>query len=386
MDSNKISVLHVISDSNIGGAGHHLLDLLDHCDNAVFSLEVALPEGSRLIPALTARGTAFTEVPCLAEQSFSYSAVRELRQIIKGKKPTIVHTHAALSGRVAAWMCGHTAVHTRHTVQAPPSDEKMLFAKRMSQNALRPFLGFVHNTFSDAIIAVSPAARYDLLRTGAMESKIRVIYNGVNPARKFFPEERAACRERYGIPDGVFTVSQIARLTEVKGQGDVLDAVKDITDGSLYLLIAGDGPLLEYLEKRLTEENIQNVKLLGFVEDVDELISITDVQVNASYGSEATSLALLKGMSAGVPAVASNYGGNPYVITHGENGFIVPQKDPAALREALLMIKDNKTLYRRLSEGAKRIYRERFTVKDMITQVETLYKELAERKALYGKT
>ena len=42
-------------------------------------------------------------------------------------------------------------------------------------------------------------------------------------------------------------------------------------------------------------------------------MSITDVQANASFGTEATSLALLEGMSLGIPAVVSDFGGNPGV-------------------------------------------------------------------------
>lgn len=81
-----------------------------------------------------------------------------------------------------------------------------------------------------------------------------------------------------------------------------------------------------------------NLCFAGFVEDVTPLMNITDIQVNASYGTEATSLSLLEGMSLGIPAVVSDFGGNPGVITDGENGLITPQKDADALADALIRL------------------------------------------------
>ena len=65
------------------------------------------------------------------------------------------------------------------------------------------------------------------------------------------------------------------------------------------------------------------------------LLNVLDVQLNASWGTEATSMALLEGMSLGLPTVASDYGGNPWVVRDGETGLIFPRRDPAALAGAM---------------------------------------------------
>lgn len=365
-----IKVLHVVTDSNIGGAGHHLLALLDHYNRDTFHMEVALPENSRLVPALHQRGIPFTEMPYIAERSFSWHGVRVLYRWMRQNQPAIVHTHASLSGRVAARLYGRCrVVHTRHSV-FPPSP-------RATRIPVRWLTGWVNNTLSDVMIAVSPAAAADLTATGADAKKIRVIYNGAPPQRRYSPEEKAALRHRYGVPDGVFVAAQIARLTEIKGQDYALDAAKAFPPDML-LLIAGDGPTRAHLEQRVAEEKITQARLLGFVENVEEIENLMDVQVNASYGTEATSLALVQGMSLGVPAIATDYGGNPYVIAHEVNGLMVPQRDADALRDALLRLKQEPELYERLSEGARRRYRERFTVEDMTAQIEALYRSLHE--------
>ncbi|MFR6187280.1 MAG: glycosyltransferase [Lawsonibacter sp.] len=68
--------------------------------------------------------------------------------------------------------------------------------------------------------------------------------------------------------------------------------------------------------------------------DVAALLNILDVQLNASYGTEATSLALLEGMSLGLPTIASDYGGNPWLVTDGENGLLFPSRDSQAMAKA----------------------------------------------------
>ncbi len=89
----------------------------------------------------------------------------------------------------------------------------------------------------------------------------------------------------------------------------------------------------------------EQIIFTGFISDVDKLMSITDVQANASFGTEATSLALLEGMSLGIPAVVSDFGGNPGVIKNGQNGYIVPKQNSKALADNLeVLLTDQKTL------------------------------------------
>jgi len=356
-----IRVLHVLSDSNIGGAGHQMLALLSGGREG-FEVKVALPEGALLIPALEAAGVKCVELPHLAEKSFSFGAVRALRRHMEVFRPDIVHTHAAMSGRLAARLYGRCKiVHTRHSVFEPGFKQRLL--------------GRLTGWLSDAVIAVSPAAKDNLLALGTNPGKIHVIFNGMPKPREFSLEERAALREKYGILQDVFVLAQVARLTEVKGQGDMLTASHDF-DENILLVMAGEGELRGQLEARIEAENIRNVRLLGFVKEVEEILAIMDVQVSASFGTEATSLALVQGMSIGKPAIVTDYGGNPYVITTGENGVVVPTRDPAAMAAAVNRLRGDDGMYARLSEGAAADYMARFTVEEMVDRTFGLYGEL----------
>ena len=365
-----IKVLHILTDSNIGGAGHTLLALFDRengIDRNEFDITVAVPINAKIKPDLDNLGINCIELPHLAERSFSSKAIKVLLAEMKKLKPQIVHTHASLSGRIAARRYGKCKiVHTRHSVFDVPGWKKKFPVKQLH--------GVANNCLSDAIIAVSPAAESNLRDLGTRKKKIHVIYNGTAPMREFSPTEIAAFREKYGIPDNAFVLAQIARLTKVKGHDYVLDAIKNLPN--VYVLMAGAGELRPHLEARIKNEGITNAKLLGFVTETEEIFAVMDVQLSASYGTEATSLALLQGMSIGKPAIVTNFGGNPYVITHNENGLLIPTCNSHALELAISLLMNDPELQKNISEKARKIYAERFTVDEMVQKTQRLYKDL----------
>jgi len=354
---NKIKVLHIITDANIGGAGSHLLTFFPVANRDIFSYEVALPTGSKLISQLD---VPYTELPHITARSFSLKGLMALYRLIKQKSPDIVHTHASLAGRIAARLCGCKIVHTRHSVFAPTGIS----------------FGFVNQRLSDAIIAVSPAAKDNLVQMGIKPESINVIFNGINPVKRYSQHEKNAIRTSYGIKPDAFVVSQIARLVDIKGHDYTLDAAKKWPD--ITVRVAGDGPHEAHLRRRAKEESISNVIFLGFIDNVADIENISDLQINTSYGTEATSYALLEGMSLGIPAIVSDFGGNPYVITHGKNGLIFPQKNADALAEAVLKVKNDSDFYQSLSEGALEDFKSRFLVEDMAMHMENLYRNLME--------
>jgi glycosyltransferase involved in cell wall biosynthesis len=91
--------------------------------------------------------------------------------------------------------------------------------------------------------------------------------------------------------------------------------------------------------------------------------------------SEGLGSGALLAMSAGVPVVASNVGGLPEIIRHGENGLLVdntPESIAAAVRELL----DNPAFARRIGDAARRTVVERFTVDRMVRRTMELYRQV----------
>lgn len=364
-------IIEVSSDTNIGGAGKCLLALLENFDRSQFKVSVILPRNSLLRPLVEALDVCVTEVDGIADKSLDWGAVRSLKHIFKERKPDLVHTHASMSARIAARQAGAKVVYTRHSVFPPPA--------RISKGLGKKVNGWINNYLSDGIIAVAEAAKENLTDTGVSEKKIQVILNGVKGLEPVSEEQKEKTRKRFGVQKEEKVVSIVARLEDIKGHDYFIEAADTLLKRGLQakFLIAGTGSYESHLKEKVRELGREGeIIFTGFITDVDQLMNITDVQVNASFGTEATSLALLEGMSLGIPAVVSDFGGNPGVIQDGKNGFIVPKKQVEPLAEKLELLLLDSSLYGRLSRQAKEIFKTIFTAEAMTRNTEALYRRV----------
>jgi glycosyltransferase involved in cell wall biosynthesis len=202
------------------------------------------------------------------------------------------------------------------------------------------------------------------------------MFNGVEPVQKLNAAEKAELRRDYGIFGGEFVCSVIARLEEYKGIRTILEAAKLLRDEPVVFFVVGAGSGEGEFRKIAETERLDNVIFTGFVSEVYKIENITDLQLNASTGTETSSLSLLEGMSLGTPAVVSDFGGNPYIVRNLENGLVVPVRDAKAFADAIVTLISDKALYSRLSLLAYDAYEERFTADSMVKNVEKLYREV----------
>lgn len=370
-----IKVLNIISDSNIGGAGRVLLNYLACCDRTRFDVSVALPRGSLLKAPLEALGTAVYEVDGLAERSYHKDDVKTLTELIRRVQPDIVHTHGALSGRIAGRRCGKKVVYTRHSAFPVPAKLKYPPGRWVNK--------WINEYYADRIIAVSPATAENLTDAGISAKYITVMMNGVTPVERVTGDPLADLRRRWGVRDGEFVLGILARIEPYKGHAYILEAVRRLTDQgrSVRLLIAGTGSFEQELREMADRLGVTDqVSFLGFQSDVAAVLSVLNVQLNASYGTEACSMALLEGLSMGLPAVVSDYGGNPWLIEDGVDGLLFPSRDSAALAERVARLMDAPEELARMGENARKAFFERFTAEVFARNVEAVYDTVMEGK------
>lgn len=370
-----IKVIEVSSDSNIGGAGKCILTFLKTFDRSEFEVEAIVPTGSLLKPEIENLKVKVFEAENLAEKSLDFNAIIRHRHMFKYLKPDVVHTHASMSARIAAWSMGIPVVYTRHSV-FPQS-------KKLTSFPGKQINGFINNMTADRIIAVAEAAKDNLTETGIDARKIKVILNGVEPLAPATAEQTGKLRMLYHIRPDEKVAVMAARLNEVKGHKYFIEAAARLKKEGIKakFLIAGTGDMEESLKKQIADNNLEDyVIMMGFVKDVTPLMTLMDVQVNCSFGTEATSLALLEGMSLGKPAVVSEFGGNPGVITDGVNGFITPIHDVNTLTEKLRLLFTDDKLYGVMSENCRKVYSTKFTAEANTRAVEAVYKEAAAKR------
>ena len=367
-----IRVLNAISDTNIGGAGRVIVNYLRYSDRSRFETWAALPRGSLLKAPLEEAGARVLEVDGMADRSYHRDDVRALKELLARERPDLVHTHGCLSGRIAARGCGIPVVYSRHSSFPVPA--KLRYPPGRWVNK------FVNEHYADRIVAVSPAARDDLIQGGISPGKIAVVMNGVAPTPGTSETERAALRRELSIPEGGTVFGILARLEDYKGHLCLTEAVKLLREKgrrAFTVLVAGTGPFEAELTRAVEAAGVgDTMRLLGFRSDVAALLNILDVQLNCSYGTEATSMALLEGMSLGLPTIASDYGGNPWVVEDGAAGLIFPSRDSAALARAMERLMDSPQERAEMGRRARRTYEARFTGEIFAQNIEDIYLDI----------
>jgi len=82
---------------------------------------------------------------------------------------------------------------------------------------------------------------------------------------------------------------------------------------------------------------------------------------------------MIEAMACGVPVVASAVGGVPEVVSDGEDGILVPPRDPGALADAIVRLSMNRALAESMRDRALSTVSARFTTSRMIKKVSDLY-------------
>ena len=361
-----LQVLHVISDLHMGGAGRYLLNILPGLKQLGFEVAVACPGGGELEKELRRQG--FPVHPLSdRDSSFSCRGVAEIYRLLDLYNFGIIHTHASLSGRVAARLKGRgKIVLTRHSL-----------AKAVTISTWRRLANKVLCTvLTDKIIAVSGAVAKNLEGEGTPSSMIRIINNGIF-TEQFEGIDGAYVREELGSANCPL-VGMVARLVPEKAPQVFVRAAAIIHDKrpDVRFLLAGAGPLEIQLRKLIPELGLQgSFYLLGFMRDISQIQAALDIAVLTSE-QEAQGLVLLEAMAAGKPVIATDVGGIPEVVQAGRTGLLVPAQNPQAVAKAVLSMLDDGKKAQMMGEQGRKVVRERFSQKSMVEQTAALYWQL----------
>nr|WP_246464043.1 glycosyltransferase [Streptomonospora salina] len=154
------------------------------------------------------------------------------------------------------------------------------------------------------------------------------------------PAERAAARERFGLPDRD-TIAFVGRLDEEKRIDDLIRALPRVLEGrDAQLALAGVGQREQELRGLAAELGVADrVHFLGFVPDADlpQVYVAADMFAIGSV-AELQSIATLEAMSTGLPVVAADALALPHLVAHGRNGYLYRPGDVGTLAENLLAV------------------------------------------------
>ncbi|SDZ98254.1 Glycosyltransferase involved in cell wall bisynthesis [Haloplanus vescus] len=294
-------------------------------------------------------------------------AVVSLAQYLRREEFDIVHTHsteAGIIGRFAAALAGvPNVVHTVHGV--PFTEDRNDTLNRFVLACERRAAMYTDTIATNADVIAEEYLEEGIGRSG----QYTTVYSGVDL------DAFADATPADDLPGERPRVVMVGRLAEGKGHGVLLDAVESMGDFEGSVCIVGDGPLYGSLGSEIEERGLSDrVFLTGYRDDVPRILAASDVLVLPSF-REGTPRVITEAMASGLPVVATDIAGIPEQVLDGENGYLVPTGDAAAVREGVGDLLRDSELRERMGErGLERV--EEFSAEAMVGQLDGVYQEL----------
>jgi glycosyltransferase involved in cell wall biosynthesis len=366
--------MFICQNLNVGGAEELILGASTAVPAVGVQAEVvALGRRGPVADEIEAAGVPVHLVPGQPGPRDPASFMRLVR-LLRREQPDVVHTFlivAGIYGRLAAFAAG---------VPLVLAAEQNVYARKPRRHALME-RALASRTFR-IVACCEVVGRYYQQQVGVPRSKIAVIYNAVRFGRLPLPTDAETARFALRLPPESVVLGTLGRLTEQKGQRTLLRALASLVREipQLVLFLAGTGPLQAALEAEAARLGLaDHVRFLGVRRDRATLYAAMDVFVLPSRW-EGLSLALVEAMGTGRAVVATNVGGNPEVVTHGETGLLVPADEVEALAEAIRGLARDKERREALGAAAAETARRRFSIEQHAADLAALYRlGLAER-------
>ncbi|MCK4593075.1 glycosyltransferase [bacterium] len=206
-----------------------------------------------------------------------------------------------------------------------------------------------------ALIEVNSRAVGEMvLSRGGPESKLRVIYNGIEAGQPVTPDERREARDGLGLNPGPVVV-MVANLRYPKDPQTLVRSVARLKDTypGIKTLLVGDGHLRSAVERLIGELGLkEEVTLLGRIDDVRPLLAAADVFCHSSL-SEGLPNAVIEAQVAGVPCVVSKAGGSVELILDEERGLTFEIGEVNGCAAAITRLLDDPADARRMAENSR---------------------------------
>ena len=357
-------ILHVYpKDDYFTGAAIQLRELAQQLARRGHEVVVATRPSEHWARCCRQEGLAHHDVPMTSEVDVA-SAWR-LARILRAHRIDVVHAHKG-KGRTLALMAGLF-------VRIP-----VLILNRGVSFPLDRFqrLGYTTRRVT-AIIAVCESIKRALVRSGVDGKKVEVIYSGTDTARFHPGIDGGPVRRELGFTPDDFVITQIG-VRSWKGNDDVIDAMVWLAAAApqaRLLIVGARNP--DSLCERVRHRRLNGrVRVIGYREDIPEILAASDCCVDASYAGLGLTGTLREALAVGTPVVATDLEGNPELVTHSVTGLLVPPRRADALARALLeIIADPPRACAMALEGRRRV-QARFSTAVKVERTEALYRRL----------
>jgi glycosyltransferase involved in cell wall biosynthesis len=317
-------------------------------------------------------GVDFLELPLRHE--FDLGSARRLARAYEEREVDLVHVHKGIahSAALEATFLGRRkpAIVVNRGVSFPlDAFNRLKFHLRLG-----------------AVVTVCEDIKKVIVRSGRLPpEKVRVIYAGVDLA-VFDPSrlDPRKVRGEWGVAADELLLVQVG-AREWKGWRHLVEATSIALPRVPRLRTAIVACKSEEQRKEISDYAGKfgvrdRVLPVGFRYDMPEVLMAADAAIDLSYEGLGVTGTIREAMALRKPVIATDAGGNPELVVHGESGLLVPVKDPAAAAEAIVRLAAETSEARRLAENGRRRVEEGFSSEVRLDRIESLYEELVSRR------
>jgi len=288
---------------------------------------------------------------------------RDIADIVRRGHIDIVHSQSVFPTLSAFWAL-------RKMSRRP----KLIFHDRGIGKHSYPVVAKWFNYLVDCVITNSDFEATLLNNSGLQVPCIR-IHNCFNTSCQAGPGKDI--RSEFGIDRTAKVIGIVGRLAEQKGHAYLLEAFRQVldncTDRNIILLIVGDGPLREKLNRTAHKLSLENhVVFAGFRRDMEHVYPALDMLLVPSIFEPFGNVAV-EGGAYGIPVIASSVGGLPEALMHGESGLLVPPRDAEKLAGAITHLLEYPDVAQQLGAHGREFATTYFTSKRVADEVVAVY-------------
>lgn len=311
--------------------------------------------------------------PALNYENGLFNYYRNLSRIIKSYSVTSVHIGFFNYFSLVPWMARSKGV--RHIVYHE-RNPGIIRAQSWKKSLLR-LRGRVITLPMTRVAAISRFVKQQLIEVGVPESKISLVYNGIDTER-YFPDPSAKQRliEKFSVRPTELTLAILSYLKPHKNIDIVIQACAQLVKRgvSFRLFVVGEGPMRNALEALCRKMDVADrIHWLGHISDPVPILQACDIFLMVSKG-EGFGLALAEAMACGAACVAARSGALSEIVEDGESGLLVAPSDAAALADAVeKLAKDERLRSQMAGRGIERVHRY-FTVESSVEEMMKIYK------------
>ena len=220
--------------------------------------------------------------------------------------------------------------------------------------------------YVDLVIANSQETKRTILNVGDVISpeKIKVVYNWI---------DTESIRPNKGRNE-IFTIGNAGRLCKQKNQTALIDLAKKLKlSGFKFIIkIAGDGPLKSELHNKIISEGLESeVRLIGFVEDMNEFYNSLDLFILTSTW-EGFGYVLAESMLAETAVIAFDISSNPELTIDDLNGYLVPYNNIDLLAEKVITLSNDRDKLNALGKNGRNFVMDNFSKYRIIPVLKSL--------------